>query len=129
MAWMAALLLTACSAAAPDASSICKIPRSLGGWRGASVRWQGVLLDATPHGMALIAIDCRRRGITIGSMPDVPMVNAAVSRAWREPGLIRIDVTGKITSERKLLATTVHSVVFQSMSDDQETAFWRSKGW
>lgn len=125
---MAVVLLTACSAAAPDASTMCNLPRGFRGWQGASVRWQGILLDATPHGMALIATDCQRRGITIRSLPDVPSVKAALRRGWREQGIIEIDLKGKITTDRLLLVTAIHSVVFRRMSENQETAFWKSKG-
>jgi hypothetical protein len=128
MTSMAVLLLTACSAAAPEALSMCNLPRSLGGWQGASVRWHGVLLDATPHGMSLVAIDCQRRGIPIRTIPNVPKVEAALRRGWRERGVIEVDLTGKITADRDLIVTAVHSVVFRRMSDDQVKAFWTSKG-
>lgn len=124
----AALLLGACGAIAPAPPSMCGLPRSFGGWQGASVRWQGILLDSTPHGMTLIAGECQRRGITIGSLPELPMVQRAIEDGRRGPGVIHVDVAGKISSERLLLVDRVHSITFDRMSEAEETAFWRSKG-
>ena len=78
--------------------------------------------------MTLIAGECRRRGITIGSLPKSPSVQSAIQDGCRGPGVIRVDVTGKITSERLLSVSAVHSIAFERMSEAEETAFWRSKG-
>ena len=125
---MANLSLAACNAAAPDASSMCNLPRTFGGWQGSTVRWHGVLLDATPHGMALIATDCQRRGIALASKPTDQRVVLALRRKCRESGIVEVDLTGKITTDAMLDVGVIHSVGFQRMSEQEERHFWTSQG-
>jgi hypothetical protein len=107
---------------------MCDVPKSLAGWENRAVRWRGVLLDADPHGLTLIAEDCRRRGITIQQWPSDSALARVRERSWREPGVIRVDVSGLITSARVLSVSQVHSIEFQPMSAQQKKEWWRSKG-
>lgn len=125
------LLMIAC--AAPEApKSLCDLPRSLATWERTPVRWQGVLLHTGNHGMAFVADDCRRRGITIKqwpeNAPDEAALNQVARQRWRQPGIIRVDVSGRITSDRALAVSEVHRIQFERMSEQEETAFWRSTG-
>jgi hypothetical protein len=107
---------------------MCDLPRSFATWQNTPVRWQGILIDATPHGLALIAEDCRRRGITIKQWPSDKALNKVVLRTWREPGIIRVDVSGRITQDGQLAVSKVHRIEFEPMSAQQEMEFWRSTG-
>lgn len=126
------LVTMGCSAAHEAPKSLCDLPRSLATWQNTPVRWQGILLDATPHGLTLIADDCRRRGINIKEWSENPSHEAALNqvtrRGWRESGIIRVDLSGRITQDGQLAVSDVHRIQFEPMTDQQETTFWRSIG-
>lgn len=126
------LLIMGCNAAREAPNSMCDVPRNFAGWQNTPVRWQGILLDASPHGLSLIAENCQRRGINIqrlpDSAPDEAALNQVLRRGWREPGIIRVDVSGRITSGRTLAVSKVHRVQFEPMNEQQRHEFWRSKG-
>jgi hypothetical protein len=107
---------------------MCNLPRTFGGWQGSTVRWHGVLLDATPHGMSLVETDCERRGVQIASLPEDPRLKLALRRGWRETGLVEVDLTGKITTDAMLSVSVIHSVVFRRMSEQEVKNFWTSLG-
>ena len=63
------LLITGCNAHREPPQSMCDFPRSFATWKNTDVRWQGILLNATPHGMMILAVDCQKRGIAIERWP------------------------------------------------------------
>lgn len=125
------LLTVGCAASREPPKSMCDLPKSFSNWENTRVRWQGILLDASPHGMMLVAHDCQRRGIKVerwvGGNADRQLADV-IRQSWREPGVIRVDVTGWITGDGQLAVDRVHQLKFQPMSEQQEKVFWRSKG-
>lgn len=83
---------------------------------GANVRWQGIVLIGH-HGSTLIAEDCRHRGIQLDwqSQQIGKLFDEIDKRVLRQPGLIRADLSGKITSSR-LIVFEVHSLTLTAMS-------------
>jgi hypothetical protein len=49
-------------------------------------------------------------------------------RSWREPGVVRLDVSGQITGDRMLSVREVHRIEFQPLTEKQMKELWRSKG-
>lgn len=124
------LLITGCNGHREPPKSMCDLPRSFATWEHTDVRWQGILLNATPHGMMLRAEDCQRRGIQIERWPvDADDALGRLTRQnARESGVIRVDVSGRITAGRMLAVSKVHRIELEPMSEQQETEFWRSIG-
>ena len=124
------LLITGCNAHREPPQSMCDFPRSFATWKNTDVRWQGILLNATPHGMMILAVDCQKRGIAIERWPvAADMALGQVSRQnARESGVIRVDVSGRITADKMLAVSKVHRLEFEPMTEQQETEFWRSIG-
>jgi hypothetical protein len=124
-----ALMLASCSAPAPVADSLCKLPRNLAGWQGSEVRWQGLVIGTPNHGYALITEDCQHRGIPLdwqtarsGHLLD------ETSRWDRRPeGLVRVDVSGRI-SHWGLVVSDVHRVVVIPMNFEAEKRHVRALG-
>ena len=123
------LLIPACNAPYQQPRSICDLPPSLASWSGTEVRWRGVVVGGY-HGYALIAEDCRRRGIGLTKWRDTTLDKAIRKRDFKD-GLLRAEVSGKIIvhdEEQFLLVTDVQGVSFEPMTYEQVMAFWTSKG-
>ena len=122
------MLALGCDASHETPKSMCDLPRSFAGWQNTPIRWQGILLDATPHGMMLVAADCQRRSIDIERWPEDQALAQVVQESWHEPGILRVDVSGRITGERGLAIFEVHRIDFEPMSEQERSEFWRSIG-
>ena len=80
--------------------------------------------------MMILAVDCQKRGIAIARWPvAADMALGQVTRQnARESGVIRVDVSGRITADKMLAVSKVHRLEFEPMTEQQETEFWRSIG-
>ena len=124
------LMMTSCNAAPPMADDICKLPKSLAGWSGVDVRWQGIVIGTFEHGFVLISENCQRRGIQLGDWPLTPsgdLLEETLRREWLETGLVRVGVSGKIAGGM-LLVREIHAVSLVPMSEDARRAHLRSLG-
>lgn len=115
---------SACAGPAPISTDMCEAPRNYGGWQGVEVRWKGAVLDASPHGMGLVATGCKSTGILIANLP--PVVATALERARGKTGITHIEVEGKITPDRSLRINNVRSIEFEAMSEAERASFWQS---
>jgi len=99
------------------------------GWQGVDVRWTGMVIGTFEHGYVLIATGCRRRGIDLDwrDASGQAALNAALIREWRDPGIVLIDVSGKISSLFRV--RKVHRIAFLRMSRASRDRLLRSLGY
>lgn len=120
------LLFIACNPKRDAPKSLCELPRSMVGWERTQVRWEGVILDASPHGILFIAEDCQGRGLQLADWPQDIALTDALRR--RELGLVRVRLSGEITDDGFLSISKVHAVTFQPMTEEEHHEYFRSKG-
>ena len=124
-----ALAPISCGAPTPQHASLCDLPRNLAGWSGTNVRWMGTVMGSFEHGYLLIADKCQRRGIRLDwqTGQSGELLAETLRREWREPGIVRAEVSGKI-ADGYLLIKDVHRVVFIPMTPERERDYMRSRG-
>lgn len=130
IALVVTVMMTSCNAPPPIADDICKLPKTLAGWSGVDVHWRGIVIGTFEHGFVLISENCLRRGIQLGDWPSTPsgdLLEETLRREWREPGLVRVGVSGKIAG-RRLLVQEIHAVSLVPMSEDARRKHLRSLG-
>lgn len=82
------------------------------------------------HGFTLFAEECPSRHIRISDWPDDTADGAALNGVLEEHfadiGVLRVDVSGRITADRTLSISKVHHFQFQPMTEREEADWWRS---
>ena len=76
------------------------------------------------HGFTLIADECPKRRIRLVGWPDYPALQAALWKHSAVPGVMHVDVSGRITSDRDLAISDVHGFNFEQMTDDEMAVWW-----
>lgn len=127
------IALTACGPSRTSVPrSICDTtPESISKSADSSIRWQGLLINATPHGIIFVGECKQRRGIRIVDFPDGPMAGELVGASQQtmfKPGVLRVDLTRTIVKQRGLIVTQVHGFTFQAMTENQDRQFKDSIG-
>jgi len=124
------LLAASCSAPSIPPKSLCDLPRSLRTWEHTQVRWRGAIIGGFNHGFSLIAEDCPRRGIVVADWPehtpDGRALQQELEKRFAERGVLRVEVSGRVTSDRTLIITKVHHFDFQPMTEAEDAAWWRT---
>ena len=108
------LILAGCTAQTPNQHSLCDLPRGFPGWSGQDVRWQGLIVDASPHGLAFISEDCRRRGAPIRAFSRAAEAQYRTFRINRNSIWVRADLTAKIAGQ-SLIVSKFHRL--EAVSD------------
>ena len=122
------LALMSCSAPAPEAKSLCQLPKNLAGWAGSHVRWSGIVIMGA-HRTVLVAEGCQRRGIPLDwrSARVEKLFEEVEQKSWRASGFIKADISGKITPNR-LIVSEVHHLTLMPMSFETKTHHMKSLG-
>ncbi|HWK35268.1 hypothetical protein [Sphingomonas sp.] len=122
--------ILSCGNPAPPSDSLCDLPKILIGWSGKEIRWTGTVVGTSEHGHILIADKCRRRAIPLSDWrftPSGALLTEALRKKWRQPGLVKVELSGKIT-ERDLLVSRIYRARFIPMSSQAEHNYFHSRG-
>jgi hypothetical protein len=121
-----------CAANVP-VPDFCDMPPGFRTWHNAHVVWSGFVMDATPHGIFL-ACERRRRSIQLDWQDDISGQSAfedALDRTRYRPGLLRIEVTGRLKvhdGHAVLDATSIRHIHFTPMRQSDMENFIERRG-
>ena len=76
------------------------------------------------HGFTLIADACPKRGIRLNEWPEDAALRSALWEHSADIGVMKVDVSGRVTSDRKLAISRVHEFKFEPMTESQMAVWW-----
>jgi hypothetical protein len=119
------LCLAACNAPTPRQDSLCDLPRGFVGWSGHNVRWRGLIVDASPHGLGFVSEDCHRRGAAIKDISSGAEADYRAFQRSRKTSWVRVELSAKLT-DNGLIITKFHRL--EAISDEAALRRTRALG-